>query len=537
MPNIRNVAIIAHVDHGKTTLVDSLLTQTMTKMDKDLVGTDLIMDSNELEKERGITIFSKNASVKWNDTKINIIDTPGHADFGGEVERVLKMADGCLLLIDAKEGPMPQTRFVLKQALKMGLKIIVVVNKIDRPDARIEYVLNKAFDLFIDLGADEESAYFPVIYSSGKLGKAGLEPDINTMSDITPIFEAIMKEIPEPSGDPEKPLQLLISNISGDNFKGRIGMGRIENGKIAANAEIMHINREGIQKRFRISSLMSFEGLGRIDIKEAAAGDIVAISGIPDVTIGETIADIENPVALPLLDIEEPTIRMLISVNTSPFAGREGEYKTTRQIQERLYKELETDVALRVENGQNTDWIVSGRGELHLAILIERMRREGYEFQVSRPQVITKVENGTTMAPYERVYIETPEQFSGTVIQKLGLRHGQLINMKNEGGIIDLEYVIPTRELFGFRSQFITDTKGLGIINTIFEEFRPDSGANFSRDSGSLVVHETGTTKMFGLVAVQSRGTLFIAPGTAVYKGQVIGSSSCLLYTSPSPRD
>ena len=526
MSNIRNVAIIAHVDHGKTTLVDSLLTQTMTKMDKDLVGTDLIMDSNELEKERGITIFSKNASVKWNDTKINIIDTPGHADFGGEVERVLKMADGCLLLIDAKEGPMPQTRFVLKQALKMGLKIIVVVNKIDRPDARIEYVLNKAFDLFIDLGADEESAYFPVIYSSGKLGKAGLEPDINTMSDITPIFDAIMKEIPAPSGDPEKPLQLLISNISGDNFKGRIGMGRIENGKISASEEIMHINREGVQKRFRITSLMSFEGLGRIDIKEAIAGDIVAISGIPEVTIGETIADINNPVALPLLDIEEPTIRMLISVNTSPFAGREGEYKTTRQIQERLYKELETDVALRVENGQNTDWIVSGRGELHLAILIERMRREGYEFQVSRPQVITKVENGVTLAPYERVYIETPEQFSGTVIQKLGLRHGQLINMKNEGGIIDLEYVIPTRELFGFRSQFITDTKGLGIINTIFEEFRPDTGTAFTRDNGSLVVHETGTTKMFGLVGVQSRGTLFIAPGTAVYKGQVIGSNA-----------
>ncbi len=526
MNNLRNIAIIAHVDHGKTTLVDSLLTQTMTKMDKDLVGTDLIMDSNELEKERGITIFSKNASVSYNGTKINIIDTPGHADFGGEVERVLKMADGCLLLIDAKEGPMPQTRFVLKQALKMGLKIIVVVNKIDRPDARIDYVLNKTFDLFIDLGADEESAYFPVIYASGKLGKAGLEPDINTMTDITPIFEAVMKEIPAPSGDPEKPLQLLISNISGDNFKGRIGMGRIENGRIAANAEIMHINREGIQKRYRISSLMGFEGLGRIDIKEAEAGDIVAISGIADITIGETIADINNPVALPLLDIEEPTIRMLISVNTSPFAGREGEYKTTRQIQERLYKELETDVALRVENGQNTDWIVSGRGELHLAILIERMRREGYEFQVSRPQVITKVENGVTLAPYERLFIETPEEFSGTVIQKLGLRHGQLINMKNEGGIVDLEYIIPTRELFGFRSQFITDTKGLGIINTIFEEFRPDTGASFSRDSGSLVVHETGTTKLFGLVGVQSRGTLFIGPGTAVYKGQVIGSSA-----------
>ena len=524
--NLRNVAIIAHVDHGKTTLVDSLLTQTQTKMDKDLVGTDLIMDSNELEKERGITIFSKNASVNWNGTKINIIDTPGHADFGGEVERVLKMADGCLLLIDAKEGPMPQTRFVLKQALKMGLKIIVVVNKIDRPDARIDFVLNKAFDLFIDLGADEESAYFPVIYSSGKLGKAGLEPDINTMTDITPIFEAIMKEIPAPSGDPEKPLQLLISNISGDNFKGRIGMGRIENGKISASEEIMHINRDGLQKKYRITSLMSFEGLGRIDIKEASAGDIVAISGISDVTIGETIADINNPIALPLLDIEEPTIRMVFSVNTSPFAGKEGEFKTTRQIQERLYKELETDVALRVENGPNTDWIVSGRGELHLAILIERMRREGYEFQVARPQVITKVVDGVTMAPYERLFIETPEEFSGTIIQKLGLRHGQLINMKNEGGIVDLEYIIPTRELFGFRSQFITDTKGLGLLNTIFEDFKPDSGTAYSRDTGSLVVHETGTTKLHGLTGIQSRGVLFIAPNTPVYKGQVVGSNS-----------
>lgn len=526
MPNIRNVAIIAHVDHGKTTLVDSLLTQTKTKMDKDLVGTDLIMDSNELEKERGITIFSKNASVNWNGTKINIIDTPGHADFGGEVERVLKMADGCLLLIDAKEGPMPQTRFVLKQALKMGLKIIVVVNKIDRPDARIEYILNKAFDLFIDLGADEETAYFPVVYSSGKLGKAGLKPDINTMTDITPIFEAIMKEIPEPKGDPAKPLQLLISNISGDNFKGRIGMGRIENGKISVSEEIMHINRDGIQKKYRITSLMSFEGLGRVDVKEAEAGDIVAISGIPDVTIGETIADIDDPVALPLLDIEEPTIRMVFSVNTSPFAGREGEFKTTRQIQERLYKELETDVALRVENGQNTDWVVSGRGELHLAILIERMRREGYEFQVSRPQVITKIVEGVTMAPYERLFVETPEQFSGTIIQKLGLRHGQLINMKNEGGIVDLEYIIPTRELFGFRSQFITDTKGLGLLNTIFEDFKPDSGTAYSRDTGSLVVHETGTTKLHGLTGIQSRGVLFIGPNIPVYKGQVVGSNA-----------
>ena len=524
--NIRNVAIIAHVDHGKTTLVDALLTQTQTKMDKDLVGTDLIMDSNELEKERGITIFSKNASVNWHGTKINIIDTPGHADFGGEVERVLKMADGCLLLIDAKEGPMPQTRFVLKQALKMGLKIIVVVNKIDRPDARIEYVLNKTFDLFIDLGADEQTAYFPVIYSSGKYGKAGLEADIDKMTDITPVFEAIMREIPEPTGDPGKPLQILITNISGDNFKGRIGTGRVENGKITSGSEVIHINRQGEQKKYRISSLMSFIGLERLEIKEAEAGDIVALSGIADITIGETIADPDNPVALPLLDIEEPTIRMVFSVNTSPFAGREGEFKTTRQIQERLYKELETDVALRVENGPNTDWIVSGRGELHLAILIERMRREGYEFQVARPQVITKVEDGITLAPYERLFIETPEEFSGTIIQKLGQRHAQLINMKNEGGIVDVEYVIPTRELFGFRSQFITDTKGLGIMNTIFEDFKPDNGSAFTRDNGSLVVHETGTTKLHGLTGIQSRGTLFIGPNSPVYKGQLVGSNA-----------
>lgn len=542
MKNLRNVAIIAHVDHGKTTLVDSLLTQTQTKLDKDLVGTDLIMDSNELEKERGITIFSKNASVMWypkskiatsdallamtGPVKINIIDTPGHADFGGEVERVLKMADGCLLLVDAKEGPMPQTRFVLKQALKMRLKIIVVVNKIDRPDSRIEHVLNKTFDLFIELGADEESAYFPVIYSSGKFGKAGFKPDINKMKDITPVFEAILKEIPEPSGDPEKPLQLLITNISGDNFKGRIGTGRIENGKITAGQEIIHINREGIRKKCRISSLMSFIGLDRVEVKEAEAGDIVAIAGIPEVTIGETITDPLFPLPLPLLDIEEPTIRMVFSVNSSPFAGREGEFKTTRQIQERLYKELETDVALRVENGANTDWIVSGRGELHLAILIERMRREGYEFQVSRPQVITKVEGGVTLAPYERLFIETPEEFSGIIIQKLGQRHAILINMKNEGGTLDIEYVIPTRELFGFRSQFITDTKGLGIMNTIFEDFKPDTGSSFARDNGSLVVHETGVTKLHGLTGIQSRGTLFIGPGIPVYKGQVAGSSA-----------
>lgn len=524
--NIRNVAIIAHVDHGKTTLVDGLLNQTHTHLKKELVDTSLIMDSNDLEKERGITIFSKNASVRWNDTKINIIDTPGHADFGGEVERVLKMADGCLLLIDAKEGPMPQTRFVLKQALSMGLKVIVVVNKIDKPDARIDYVLNKTFDLFIDLGADEESAYFPTVYASGKQGKAGLEPDLSTMTDLTPIFEMIMKEIPAPSGDASKPLQMLVTSISGDNFKGRIATGRIYNGTLNASQEIMHINRQGEMKKYRITSLMGFEGLDRVDVKTAQAGDIVAISGIPDVTIGETIADTSSPEALPLLDIEEPTIQMRFMVNDSPVAGKEGEFKTTRQIRDRLFKELETDVALRVIDGPNNDWIVSGRGELHLAILIERMRREGYEFQVARPQVITKIEDGVKMAPYERLFIETPEEFSGTVIQKLGQRHAKLINMKNESGLVDLEYTIPTRELFGFRSQFITDTKGLGLMNTIFDSYQPDTGVGFTREVGSLVCHETGTTKLYGLINIQERGTLFIGVGVNVYKGQVVGQNS-----------
>lgn len=533
--NIRNVAIIAHVDHGKTTLVDGLLNQTHTHLKKELVDTALIMDSNDLEKERGITIFSKNASVQYKssfssgedkDTKINIIDTPGHADFGGEVERVLKMADGCLLLIDAKEGPMPQTRFVLKQALSMGLKVIVVVNKIDKPDARIDYVLNKAFDLFIDLGADEESAYFPTLYASGKQGKAGLEPDLSTMTDLTPIFEAILREIPEPGGDPTKPLQMLVTSISGDNFKGRMATGRIYNGTLNASQEIIHINRQGEQKKYRLTSLMSVEGLEKVDIKQAQAGDIVSISGIPEITIGETIAEVSGPIALPLLDIEEPTIQMRFMVNDSPVAGKEGEFKTTRQIRERLFKELETDVALKVIDTPNNDWIVSGRGELHLAILIERMRREGYEFQVARPQVITKIVDGVKMAPFERLFIETPEEFSGTVINKLGQRHAKLINMKNESGIVDLEYTIPTRELFGFRSQFISDTKGLGLLNTIFEDYEPDNGVGFTRELGSLVCHESGSTKLYGLINIQDRGTLFIGPNTNVYRGQVVGQNS-----------
>ncbi len=532
--DIRNVAIIAHVDHGKTTLVDALLRQTQTKLAKEFTSdSSLIMDSNDLEKERGITIFSKNASVMYGDAKINIIDTPGHADFGGEVERVLKMADGCLLLVDAKEGPMPQTRFVLKQALKMGLKVIVVINKIDKADARIQQVLNKTFDLFLELGADEEAAYFPTVYASGKHGLAGLEPDLAKMTDITPVFKAIMEHIPAPAGDPQKPLQMLVTTLSYDNFKGRIATGRIHNGTISASQEVTHINRDGQQKKYRISSLMTFEGLERVETKQAMAGDIVSISGIPEITIGETIADTLNPQALPLLTIEEPTVKMSFGVNTSPFAGKEGVFKTSRQIRERLLKELETDVALRVEDtssnadGSNTGGlVVSGRGELHLAILIERLRREGYEFQVSRPQVIEKIVDGKLLTPFEQVFIEVPEQFSGIVMQKMGLRHAKLQNMENQNGVVSLELIISTKEFFGYRSEFLTDTKGLGIINTIFYEFAPDSGANYARDTGSLVAHETGVTKLYGLLEIQDRGALFIGPAISIYKGQVVGRNS-----------
>jgi GTP-binding protein len=523
--DIRNVAIIAHVDHGKTTLVDALLKQTQTKMHKDLIGTDLIMDSNELEKERGITIFSKNASVIWKDTKINIIDTPGHADFGGEVERVLKMADGCLLLVDAKEGPMPQTRFVLKQALKMKHKIIVVINKIDKSDARIDHVISKTFDLFLELGADEESAYFPIVYSSGKRGLAGDESNLEAMTDITPVFEAILKHIPAPSGDPNAPLQILITSVSYDNFKGRVATGRVFNGKVSNNQEIFHINREGVKNKHRLTSLMTFSGLDKILTTDAQAGDIIAISGIPEITIGETITDNESTEALPLLTIEEPTVRMTFGVNTSPLAGKEGEFKTSRQIQERLFKAKEDDVALGLEEN-NGKWIVSGRGELHLAILIERLRREGYEFEVSRPQVIEKVIDGKTLTPYENVYIEVPEAYSGVVMQKMGERHAKMQDMVTENGTVSLEFIIATKELFGYRSEFITDTKGLGVINTTFYEFAQDPGINITRDNGSLVVHEAGITKLYGLTGIQDRGTLFIGPGVSVYKGQVIGQNA-----------
>lgn len=523
---IRNVAIIAHVDHGKTTLVDALLHQSHTEMKKEIAEQEAIMDSNELERERGITIFSKNASVEYKGVKINIIDTPGHADFGGEVERVLSMADGALLLVDAKEGPMPQTRFVLREALKQHLKIIVVINKIDKTGARPDWVHGKTFDLFVELGAKEDEAFFPVIFASGRDGKAGLEPDLSKMSDITPIFDMILKEIPEPKADSQGSLQMLVSNIGYDNYKGRIAIGKIHSGSITNGQDIAHINRDGEIKKYKITSLSTFKGLGKIEEVEALAGDIVSVTGIPDVNIGETIADTLSPVALPLIDIEQPTVKMIFMVNNSPFGGHEGEFKTSSQLRARLYKELDTDVALRVEDNSDGTWTVSGRGELHLAILIERMRREGYEFQVSRPHVINHKEDGKTMTPYEKVYIEVPEEFSGTVIQKMGIRHAKMDNLETTEGISYLEFTVATKELIGFRSEFITDTKGLGIMNSAFSEFLPDDGFIRERDRGSLVAYESGETRLYGMTQVQDQGELFLGPAVKVYKGQVVGQHS-----------
>jgi GTP-binding protein len=523
---IRNVAIIAHVDHGKTTLVDAMLHQSHTEMKKEVSDQEQILDSNELERERGITIFSKNASVEYKGVKINIIDTPGHADFGGEVERVLSMADGALLLVDAKEGPMPQTRFVLREALKLGLKIIVIVNKIDKKGARPDWVHGKTFDLFVEMGADDETALFPTLFASGRDGKAGLTPNLDEMTDITSIFDAILKYIPPPEINLEKPLQMLVSNIGRDNYKGRIAIGKIHSGSIKNGQDITHIDREGQISKYKITSLSTFKGLGKIEVDEAFAGDLVAVTGIADVNIGETIADPLSPVALPLLDIEEPTVKMIFMVNNSPFGGHDGEFKTSSQIRARLYKELETDVALRVEDNSDGSWTVKGRGELHLAIFIERMRREGYEFQVSRPHVINHIVDGKSMTPYEKVYIEVPEAYSGIVIQKMGQRHAKLDNLETTEGITYLEFSIATKELIGFRSEFIMDTKGLGIMNAAFFEFLPDDGFQRERDRGSLVAYETGETRLYGMTQVQDQGELFIGPAVKVYKGQVVGQHS-----------
>lgn len=524
--DIRNIAIIAHVDHGKTTLVDALLKQSDTKLGR-LDTSGLIMDSNELERERGITIFSKNAAVMYHGTKINIIDTPGHADFGGEVERVLNMADGALLLIDAKEGPMPQTRFVLKKALQYGHKIIVVINKIDKKDARIDEVVDQTFDLFVELGATDRQTDFPLVYASGIAGKAGLTPDLAAMTDVIPLFETILKHIPAPSGDPTKQLQILTVTLTPDDFKGKLATGRIVNGTVRKGMIVAHMRRDGSVKQEKISAVMTFDGLARREVEEASAGDIVAIAGITDVGIGETIADIANPAALPTIVIEQPTVKMTFGVNTSPFAGEEGEYCTSRNLRERLYKEIETDVALRVDESSSSDtFVVSGRGELHLAILIETMRREGYELQVSRPEIVTKEEDGKTMEPREEVFIEAREAFMGIVIEKMGKRRGEMKDLKVENGVAHIRFLIPTRGLIGYRSEFLTDTKGTGLLNTLFADYVRMEGAITVNPHGSLIASEPGTTSSYGLENAQGRGTLFVGSGVKVYQGMVVGENA-----------
>ncbi|MEY4745402.1 MAG: hypothetical protein RL272_1347 [Candidatus Parcubacteria bacterium] len=525
MKEIRNVAIIAHVDHGKTTLVDALLKQSKS-LGRGVEG-ELLMDSNDLERERGITIFSKNAAVEFGGVKVNIVDTPGHADFGGEVERIMRMVDGAILLVDAKEGPMPQTKFVLRKAIQAGHKIIVVINKIDKPEARIDWVLDKTFDLFVELGASDEQTDFPVIYASGMQGKAGLVADLSAMTDITPVFDTILKVVPVAKAEIDKPLQMLTVNLSYDNFKGKIAVGRLYAGSIKKGMEVAHINRDGVMKKAKITAVMTFSGMSRLEVDEVQAGDIVAIAGIADVSIGETIADAANPVALPIIAIEEPTVKMTFGINTSPFSGQEGQFTTSRQIKERLEHELETDVALRMFPTDSAEkWVIAGRGELHLAILIEKMRREGFELQVSKPQVIFKEDGGRKLEPIEHVTVEVPENFAGTVIEKMGKRRGEMKDMKVENKTSYLEFVIPTRGLIGYRSELLTDTKGLGIMNSLFLGYEDYRGDFESNPHGSLIAFEDGETRTYSLVAAQERGQLFLGPGVHVYCGMIVGQNA-----------
>ncbi|MBD3250994.1 translational GTPase TypA [Candidatus Uhrbacteria bacterium] len=522
--DLRNIAIIAHVDHGKTTLVDALLKQSETFRERGLEG-ETILDSNPLERERGITILSKNAAVIADGVKINIVDTPGHADFGGEVERIMNLVDGALLLVDAKEGPMPQTRFVLKKAIDAGHRIIVVINKIDKPDARPDWVLDQTFDLFGTLGATDEQTDFPVVYTSAKQGKAGLEANLESMTDIAPLFRSIIDNIPSPKGDATEPLQVSVANVSYDQYKGRVAIGRVVRGTFKPG-NVAWINRDGVTKQAKISSVMTFMGMGREDVAEAPAGEIVAFAGIEDINIGETIADSVNPEALPVLKIEEPTVKMTFGVNTSPFAGKEGAFTTSRNIKDRLTRELQNDVALRVDSGEGDSFVVSGRGELHLAILIESMRREGFELQVSRPQVILKEVEGMKQEPFEEASIEVPEVMAGTVIELLAKRKGEMKDMRVENGTTYLEYVIPTRGLIGFRNELLIYTKGQGVINTLYLEHRPFAGELTAGSHGSLIAHETGTSNSYGLKYAQERGQLFIGPALAVYEGMVVGQNA-----------
>ncbi|KXL53303.1 GTP-binding protein TypA/BipA [Anaerotignum neopropionicum] len=526
--NIRNVAIIAHVDHGKTTLVDQLLRQSGIFRSNQVVQ-ERVMDSGDIERERGITILSKNTAVNFGDTKINIIDTPGHADFGGEVERVLKMVDGVVLVVDAFEGPMPQTKFVLRKALELDHPVVVCVNKVDRPEARPDEVVDEVLELFMELDANDKQLDSPFVFASARGGYASTDASARE-GDMMPLFDAILNHIPCPTGNLDAPLQALISTIDFSEYVGRIGIGKIENGTIHVNDEVVVLNMhdEDTLKKLRITKLYLFEGLQRVEVKEASVGNIVAISGIENIMIGDTICSPEKPEALPFVKISEPTLSMNFSVNDSPFAGQDGKFVTSRQVRERLYKELNTDVSLRIDETDSMDCLrVSGRGELHLSILIETLRREGYEFQVSKPEVLLKEIEGKQCEPMELVTIDVPEEFVGNVIEKLGSRKGEMTNMyPAKGGYTRLEFSIPARGLIGYRNEFLTDTKGNGILNSIFDGYEPYKGEIPTRSQGSLVAFESGDAITYGLYNAQERGSLFIGAGVKVYEGMIVGRNA-----------
>jgi GTP-binding protein len=520
---IRNVAIIAHVDHGKTTLVDGLLRQgNVFRANQEIA--ERVMDSNDLERERGITIVSKNTSVSYNGMKINIVDTPGHADFGGEVERVMAMVEGVLLLVDAVDGPMPQTRFVTSKALAMGHKIIVVVNKIDRTDARPDWVVDQTFDLFVELGANEEQLDFPIVYACARQGVATLDLAVPG-TNLAPLFDTIVKHMPAPKGDPDAPLQMLVSSLDYDEYRGRFGIGRIHAGRVHPGDSIAIVNRDGDIRTGKIVGTFIYEGLKKVEQPEVAAGEICIVSGLADVGIGETIASREMPKAVMTVRVDEPTLQMQFGVNTSPLAGREGTWGTSRKLRERLFKELETNISLRVKDTDSPDtFLVSGRGELHLAILIETMRREGYEMQVAQPEVIFhQDEDGHKLEPFERVEIEVAEEYQGVVVETLGQRKGEMVDMRLGKGSVFFTYIVPTRGLLGFRNEFLTATRGTGVINTLFEAYKPFVGDIGKTSNGSLLATESGITNPFGLSNAEERGTLFLPAGVEVYEGMIVG--------------
>jgi GTP-binding protein len=525
-PDLRNVAIIAHVDHGKTTLVDGMLKQSHIFRDPDAAG-ELIMDSNDLERERGITILAKNTAIRYGDIKINVIDTPGHADFGGEVERVLNMADGCILLVDAAEGPMPQTRTVLSRALEIGLRPIVVINKIDRSNARIEEIEELITDLFLELALDDSQLDFPVLYAIGRAGRAGLSAD-TLADDLRPLLDTIVSEVPAPVADIGAPFQMLVTSLDYDSHRGRIAIGRIHHGKLRSGEQLINLGGGVEENRQRVTSLMTFEGLGKVEIEEAQGGDLVAITGFPDAKIGSTLAHPDEPEALPTVAIEEPTLKLTFGVNTSPFAGRDGEYSTSRQLGDRLNRELETNLSLRVEPTDQPDvFAVSGRGELHLSVLIETMRREGFEFQVSRPEVVTRTdEHGDLLEPIEHLVVTVPEEFVGVVTELTGGRKARMLDLVNDGsGHVRVEFAIPTRGLIGLRNAMLTATKGSVVMGSRLIDFEPWMGPIQQTRSGALVASETGTALSHGIANAQERGITFIEAGTEVYEGMIVGQN------------